>query len=137
VVNGFVSAEAAGAIYGVAIVQARDGRLGHDAAATEALRKALRAAGAQPGNNYDLVFQSALDRSVSDRFDPRIEVEIARIDEIAAAARRAQATGTTGPGEGKSLDSPFLNDRAMRFWDSYALERWASRHKLDLTRHGD
>lgn len=130
VVNGFVSPESARDIYGVAILRAPDGRLGHDAAATAALRAELRASGSQPGNNYDLVSQSALDRSVGARADPRIDAEIARIDEIAAAARRA---GATGEGDGRSLDSPFLNDRAMRFWDSHALERWASRHGLDLT----
>jgi N-methylhydantoinase B/oxoprolinase/acetone carboxylase alpha subunit len=140
VIDGFVSHERARAVYGVAVIERDDGRLGHDAAETARIRAEMLGSGGLPLDNGDLIFQSALDRSVSERADPRVEAEIARVEEIIASGRRAEAaTGRSGEGEGKgkSLASPFLNERAMRFWDAHSLELWAFRHGLDLTEGAD
>jgi len=129
--DGFVSRRCAKTIYGVVLHDAKDGSLTHDPGKTSKLREEMRAEDTQIGDDYDLIFQSAMDRSVSGRVDDRIEAEIERVNEILAMPRQAFSPEDAAAKAGKSLDSPFFNERAMRFWDSYSLERWLSRHRTD------
>ncbi len=62
--------------------------------------------------------------------DNHVQFELARVDEIITRLQaRLRAAGITDPSmpTGRSLSNPFLNDRAMQYWDADSLERWIGR----------
>lgn len=123
--NGFVSAEAARDAYGVVLTRADDGTWAVDATATRERRAELAATGRSADEGYQRIAGAALARAVARPLDPRTRAEVERAQRIIAEGRaRTHATG-----DGRSLDNPFANDRAMAYWDAFALESWLARHR--------
>ncbi len=134
VASGYVSRDAARDAYGVVIVDGKDGEVAFDAQATEALRGRLGVTPAHMRHGYDRILKSALARAVRGEPDQRTRAEIDRVEDIVRRARAHIArAGIADPASpGASLDNPFLNERAVQYWDSYSLERWMARHGFTI-----
>ena len=135
VVNGFVSHEGAERDYGVVVLENDDGTLDIDRESTRRLRDGR--SGRQPAAvaAFERIIDDTRRRAVHDQMTPEVEAEIRRVEDLVSRARgRIEAEGLRDElsRPGRSLRNPFLNDLAVQFWDSQALERWAARHEFRL-----
>ena len=135
VTNGFVSREGAERDYGVVVRENDDGTLAVDREATRRLRD--ERSGQRPAAvaAFERIIDDMHRRAVHDRMTPEVESEVRRVEDLVSRARRRiEAEGLHDPlsPPGRSLRNPFLNDLAVKFWDSQALERWAARHEFRL-----
>ena len=92
----------------------------------------IRRSGRQPGNDYERIARNALNRSVSRPLDPRTRAEVVKVESLVATVQQQlRSSGIADAARpSASLANPFLNDRAVRYWDSLALERWMALHGL-------
>ena len=84
---------------------------------------------------FERIIDDMRRRAVHDRMTPEVEAEVRRVDDLVARARRrieAEGLRDALSRPGRSLRNPFMNDLAVQFWDSQALERWAARHEFRL-----
>ena len=135
VTNGFVSREGALRDYGVAMFENDDGSLGVDREVTRRLREERAGRRSEAAESFGRIVDDMRSRAVNERMKPEVEAEVRRVEHLVARARaRIEAEGLADPYSrpGRSLRNPFLNDLAVRFWDSQALERWAARHGFPL-----
>ena len=135
VVNGFVSHEGAERDYGVVVLENDDGTLAVDRDATRRLRDEQSGQRPEAAAAFERIIDDMRHRAVHDRMTPEVEAEVRQVEELVACARRrieAEGLRDEHSRPGRSLRNPFLNDLAVQFWDSQALERWAARHKFRL-----
>ena len=137
VVQGFVSREGAQVDYGVVIVVKPDHTLSYDESKTTQLRTMMRTSLRPRQEERTQIVDRAFARSqtltLSEQAKSAIEATEARLSEIRSSlARTGRNDDTAEPG--KSLKIPFLNDRALKFWDFDSIDRWLSRHEFDISR---
>src|SRR5690606_14963955 len=117
---GLVSREAAEREYRVVVIEQADGSLGFDAAATDALRRQMRSAPRPRQQEREQILARVRQRVASGAPDAQTESVAAEAERRIAHMRKAlAAAGRTDPGArpGRSLRIPYLNDRAMEYWD--------------------
>lgn len=136
---GFVSREGARRDYGVAIIEKEDGSIGHDAVKTQELRAAMHNAVRPRQKEREEILSAVSERlegiTLSTQAITEIETakqRLATIHRHLSAARIRDDASTAG----KSLRNPFLNDRAMKYWDTDSIERWMMRHDFKLPEAG-
>ena len=135
VINGFVSREGAERDYGVAVLENDDGTLDIDREATRRLRDERIGRLPEAAAAFERITEDMRCRAVHDRMTPEVEAEVRRVEDLVSRARRridAEGLRDALSPPGRSLRNPFLNDLAVQFWDSQALERWAARHDFRL-----
>lgn len=128
---GLVSREAAAREYGVAVIETADGALGFDASATRSLRQQMRSAPRPRQEQRERILAGVRQRVSAGTPDAQTASAASEAERRIAAMRKAlTAAGRSDPGSrpGRSLRIPYLNDRAMEYWDVDALDRWATRH---------
>jgi N-methylhydantoinase B/oxoprolinase/acetone carboxylase alpha subunit len=133
--NGYVSRDGARRDYGVAVVEAADGSLTYDPAETARFRIAMAGCEPEAVLRYEQLMRNTIRRAAAGQLRAQTKSEAAAVTRLIEQARtrlsEARISDPSRP-SGRSLKSPFLNDRAMQYWDSDALHRWMSRHHFSL-----
>jgi hypothetical protein len=136
---GFVSREGARRDYGVAIIENEDGSIGHDAVKTQELRAAMHNAARPRQKEREAILSAVSERlkgiTLSTQAITEIEAAKQRLATIHRHLSAARIRDDASPA-GKSLRNPFLNDRAMKYWDTDSIERWMMRHDFKLPEAG-
>lgn len=130
--GGFVSPQAARAVYGVAVSLRDDGSWTHAREETAKLRAVPSRESEAALAGYRRTIQAALERAACGDAGPRADSEMRRIESLIARAGAPAAGREAAGGEGRpgrSLRSPFENDRALEYWDADSLHRWLARHE--------
>lgn len=125
--NGFVSLESAREIYGVVLEKCEAGIVIYDKEGSSTVRSDIEKRKLHLEDDYQVIFQAVCEMVVDDRVEPRVQAELQNVRRIIEQYwEECSGSGETSSGmpEGRSLDNPFLNDRAKEYWDSLALERW-------------
>ena len=136
VMLGFVSREGAHRDYGVVIVENVDGSLGHHEAKTRELRAAMHRETRPRNEEREAIVARAEQRTRAITLSAQALAEVEAVEEKLAAIRRilsAAGTRDEAAAPGQSLRNPFLNDRAMKYWDSDCIDRWIVRHGFQLS----
>jgi N-methylhydantoinase B/oxoprolinase/acetone carboxylase alpha subunit len=131
---GYVSISGAQTDYGVVIAEEPDGRLIADEAATAALRASGRTAADDSAARHRVKIEAALEQAAV-AGSAQVEAEVTAVTaliERALGRIRQSGVADTEAAPGRSLRNPFLNDRALAYWDTDALTRWASRHRFRI-----
>lgn len=137
VVAGYVSREGAERDYGVIVSETKTGALSYDAEATR--RRRAEMAGLVPDavERAEARLAAAREAAANDALPDVFAQDIAAVERLVAQVSpifEAEKDKDERAACGRSLRNPFLNDRTLRFWDSYALERWLARNGVALGR---
>jgi len=137
VVLGLVSRTGACRDYGVLIVEREDGRIDYDEAETEKLRAVMLGAARPRQEERTGIVARILQRTGEITLTPQAQAEVTaverRLREIQGVLQSAENLDPTAP-KGRSLRIPFLNDRALKYWDADSIDRWIARHGFQMPR---
>lgn len=137
VVAGYVSQPGAERDYGVIVTETADGALTYDGEATRLCRAGRAGDVPEAVKASEARLVETRRAAVSDALSSVYAEDIARVERLVAQVEplfEEERARDAAAGRGRSLRNPFLNARTLRFWDSYALERWLARKNVPLGR---
>jgi N-methylhydantoinase B/oxoprolinase/acetone carboxylase alpha subunit len=128
--NGFVSHETARKVYGVVVIE-KNGDLAAAEEESRRLRDQLSRDTDPAVATFEAVIGESLEKRAKGDAGPRAAWEQRNVERLVARAQfymNEKGVPDIESPPGFSLKNPFLNRRALEYWDSDSFRRWMSRH---------